>query len=357
MNKNKKQLWFKKYGWDTNPFTLEIKPTLLVGYSKEIQILLNNLDEQQKHILLTGPTGAGKTTLLKWISSKYNTLYLPKPPKKEEDLVLIFNERVLNKTFFERIKNTILKDKTTIYNLAEKTNKKMKGRPFVVLVDEAHETKTEILEWLRSIIDQIEGTSIVFAGLHTIKETHMNKLETLSQRIVADIELTTLSKDETVQLIKKRIESVGGKSIEPFTMDAINEIYKRTGGFPREVLKGCNNLLLKAKEKDAEIIDSTYFDKEPKKETIEDIKINLNVLTEKQRSIMDLIKKHNNLTPAQIVDLIDYKVDYKTKAHALRAINNILRRLETANMVLRERKGRAYTYILTPKIKSIFVEA
>ena len=55
--------------------------------------------------------------------------------------------------------------------------------------------------------------------------------------------------------------------------------------------------------------------------------------------------------------MIDYESDYKTKAHALRAMNNILRRLETANMVLRERRGRSYTYILTPKVKSMLVEA
>jgi len=356
MRESKNEKWIAENNWSSNPFTLEIKPRLLVGYSKQTDVLVSNLREQQKHIVLIGPTGAGKTTILKWISSKYNTIYLPKPPTKEDDIVVVFNDNVLKKTLFSRIISAIMKDSTNIYNLAEKVNKKQKGKQLVVLIDEAHETETHILEWLRTITDQIEGTTIIFAGLPKIRETHLKKLETLTQRIVADIELTTLTKDETVQLIKRRIESVGGRSIEPFTMDAINEIYRRTGGFPREIIKNCNSLVKKAQRKGAEIIDASFFEDEPVQDTITDIETSINFMTEKQKVIIDLLKSKGSLTPTQVVSAIDIK-EYQSKAHALRAINNILRRLESTNLVVRERRGRTYTYVLSPKVKSILVKA
>ncbi len=349
--------WLEKHGWAHNPFTLEIRPTLLVGYKNQIDTLTANLDEKQKHILLVGSTGAGKTTLLKWITDKYNTLYLPKPPTKEEDIVVVFKDNLLNKSLLSRIFLILRKDNTNIYNLAEKIKQKQKGKQLVILVDEAHETDTHVLEWLRTITDQVEGATIVFAGLPKIRENQLKSLETLSQRIVSDIELTTLTKDEVVQLIKRRIEAVGGKSIEPFTMDAVGEIYKRTGGFPREVLKLCNSLFKKAQEQDAEIIDSSYFDEQPVQNTINEVTTNLKILTEKQKTIIEFLEKRGALTPKEVVDLLDYKKDYKSKAHALRAINNILRRLEAINLVVRERQGRSYAYVLAPKVKSLLVTA
>ena len=67
--------------------------------------------------------------------------------------------------------------------------------------------------------------------------------ETLDQRITTRITLNSLTESETSDLIRKRIESVGGPGIKPFTEAAVSKIYQKTGGFPRSILKECDRLV------------------------------------------------------------------------------------------------------------------
>jgi len=353
-NQTSMQKWYEHVGWTTNPFTLEIKPKLFVGYKDKMDKLLRAIEDGEKFILITGPTGAGKTTLLKWLSTNYLSIYLPKPPSSKEELAEIFYSGLLKPGLMERIFRR--NSDRSIFNLPEKFNKKYNGRRFVLLVDEAHESSVDVLEWIRSTADQIMGCVTIFAALPKFKENHLRSLETLNQRITLDIELDALSKDETIELIRKRIEDVGGRGIEPFTYQSVETIYQISGGFPREVLKLCNELIHAAIERNVYLIDVSLI-KEPHKE---DKKINVKEefesLTEKQREIVLLLSKTDGLTPAQIVKKIDHS-DYKTEIHALRAVNNILRRLERDGFVSRSKRGRSYIYKVSPKIKSILVES
>jgi len=226
----------------------------------------------------------------------------------------------------------------------------------VVLVDEAHETKIEILEWLRTISDQVENLTLVLAGLPIIRETHLSKLETFSQRITVDIHLSSLNREETLELIRKRIMHVGGRNLDPFTMDVLNEIYKSSGGVPREILKMCNNLIQKAIDRNSSIIDISYFEETTEGTKVFDANELIEKLTEKQRIIINLLIENKSLTPTQITSKIECS-DYKSDIHALRSINNILRRLEAMHLVVRERRGKTYKYFISPKMKNILVEA
>ncbi|MFH1432997.1 MAG: AAA family ATPase [archaeon] len=353
MNSHELNVWYTKIGWTKNPFILDIQPSLMVGHKNEIDRLLKNIKESQKYILILGPTGAGKTTLLKHISEKYSPVYLPKPPKHHDELVSIFKTTILKPTILEKI---LKNENITIYNLAEKTNRKHKGKSILFLVDEAHETDIGVLEWLRTITDQIDGATLILAGLPVFKETHLAKLETLKQRITLEIELRTLNKDETIELIRKRIESAGGHNLDPFTYDTINEIYKKTGGFPREVIKQCNHLIHQAIERNSQIVDSTYFKDKNEIDTIIDVKETLSTLTEKQAEIVEILSKTDGITPTELLGRLNIS-EYKSKMHALRAVNNILRRLETSNMVIREKRGRAYKYMVSAKLKNVLINA
>ena len=339
-------------GWSTNPFTLEIKPRLFVGHNNKMERLLQAIESGEKFMLVLGPTGAGKTTLLRWLSEKHDALYLPKPPSTKEELAAIFYSTVLKPNFLEKLFGHSM----SIFEIPERFNRRYKGKRFVLLVDEAHETSIDVLEWIRSTVDQILGCVVVFAALPKFKENHLRSLETLNQRITLEIELDSLSKEETLELIRKRIEDVGGKGIEPFTYQTVEAIYRLSGGFPREVLKLCNDLVRAAIEKNVYTVDISLLKLPQESNQKVDVKEEFESLTDKQKEIVLSLSKSDGLTPAQVVKRIDIS-DYKSEIHALRAVNNILRRLERDGYVSRSKRGRSYIYKVSPKIKNFLVES
>jgi type II secretory pathway predicted ATPase ExeA len=358
---------FSKWGWSENPFVLKIDPKLFVGYKNQIEAVQGHIRNKHKVALITGKTGAGKSTFLKWLDSNYDSskLYVSKPPEKAEDFVGIFTD-IFGISFFDRL----MKKTPTLYTLPSYINKKLKDEHLVFLVDESHETNKEVLEWLRVLTDQIDNVSLVMAGMPVLEEKIKSELETLDQRITTRINLTSLSKDEVRELIRKRVESAGGEGIKPFTEVALDKIYDRTGGFPREVLKFCDRLVKSALEKNIDVIDEklieehreielpkvrldepsvTFMPKPPSDEQIRN-------LPNKQRIILELLYRKDWLTPTAIVEELDPK-SYKSKGHAIRSTNNILKRLMLEGYVQREERGKAFMYALTPKVRTTLVQS
>jgi len=358
---------FTKWGWKENPFVLKIDPKLFVGYNEQVDAVLDHIKNKHRIALITGRTGAGKSTFLKWLETNYDTskLYVSKPPEKPEDFVRLFTD-IFGFSIWERL----LRKKPSLYTLPNYINKKIKGEHLVFLVDEAHETNKEILEWLRVLTDQIDNVSLIMAGMPVLEENIKRNLETLDQRITTRISLISLDKDEVKELIKKRIEDVGGEGIKPFTESAIEKIYGRTGGFPREVLKFCDRLINSALEKNLNIIDGKLIEEhkeiELPKVRLEEPKVTFTPkppteeqfrnLPYKQRMILELLSKKDWLTPRAIVEELELKT-YKSKGHAIRSVNNILTRLMREGYVIRESRGKAFMYALTPKIKTLFIES
>ena len=358
---------FTKWGWKENPFVLRIDPRLFVGYNEQVNAVLNHIKNKHKIALVTGKTGAGKSTFLKWLETNYDTskLYVSKPPENAEDFVSLFTD-IFGFSIFERL----LGKKPSLYTLPNYVNKKLKDEHLVFLVDEAHETNKEVLEWLRVLTDQIDNVSLIMAGMPVLEDKIKTDLETLDQRITTRINLNSLDKSEMRELIEKRIEDVGGQGIKPFTDGVLGKIYERTGGFPREVLKFCDRLVNSALEKNLDVIDEkhveehkeielpkvrleepvvTFMPKPPSEEKIRN-------LPYKQKIILELLYKKDWLTPTTIVEDLELK-SYKSKGHAIRSVNNILKRLMLDGYVQRESRGKAFMYALTPKVKTMFVKS
>ncbi len=197
---------------------------------------------------------------------------------------------------------------------------------------------------------------LIFAGLSTLEGILDSKLPTLSMRVTTKVYLKSLNETETESLIKKRIEKAGGKGIDPFTSDSIREIYKITGGFPREIIKNCDILIKQASKINISVINRAFVEKELKRvETIEPSEIKL-TLTKKQKEILSLLNENKRLSPSDIVQHIGTE-DYKTKSHAIRSVNNILRRLMSTELLKREKIGNTYLYSLSGKAKTIFTDA
>jgi hypothetical protein len=92
----------------------------------------------------------------------------------------------------------------------------------------------------------------------------------------------------------------------------------------------------------------TFIPKPPSDEQIRNLPF-------KQRKILELLAKRDWLTPTTIVEELEMK-SYKSKGHAIRSVNNILRRLMLDGYVQREGRGKAFMYALTPKVKTMFVQ-
>ena len=336
--------WFKVMNWSENPFVLNIIPELFVGYKTQAEELARLVKEKHKVIMIIGPTGSGKTTLMEWLSNnlddRFDFLFVGKPPQKPEEFVDIFNEKYPR--FLRKLKN--------IYQIPNFLNKKLRSKHLIVLYDEAHESKMDVLEWLRVLSDQVDNMSIILAGLPVFEE-HLAKLETLRKRIMGKIELVSLTKEETQEMIRKRIRSAGGSG-EEFN-ELIDAIYSMSGGFPREIIKVCNDVVNESM-KSGKPLTKELIAREP---AAEELKVSLRFLEElspMQREIVEMLA--NPMTPGQIANNLDL-TKYKSRQHAVRSMNNILKRLMDDGLVERSKEDRAYLYQLSPSIRSIVVRA
>jgi len=347
---------FESFGWGGNPFTFNIMPELFVGYNKEVDSILHSVNMGNKFSLLLGPTGSGKTTMLMMLMTKFqnyeHVVYIPKPPKDPTEWVTVFGKFTrpgFPKSIFSKSNGV------TLYNLSETLNKKLDGSKCVLFVDEAHEASTESLEWLRTITDQTTGLSIVLAGLPVFEGTLKDSLETFLKRMNARVELSTLTKSETRELIKKRIESRGGDDIKPFTPDSVGYIYERTGGFPREVIRLCNETAQDAAKRNITTVDMDFL----KETEIPESRMSLEAISElpeRQRVVLEALAEKGDLTPSEILKSVEID-GYKDNDNAIRSVNNLLRRLMKEKLVERTKRGKTYRYRVSGKYQSLTVKA
>ncbi|MFP4116115.1 MAG: AAA family ATPase [Candidatus Aenigmatarchaeota archaeon] len=346
--------WFEEADLEGNPFTLNIDPSLFVGYEEALKKLSLHIQEGRKFALVSGATGSGKTTLLKLLekefSGSHEILYLSKPPEYDE-MVDVFTEKV-RPSFFQRLFGF----NVSVHELSGYLNEKLK-ETLLLLVDEVHEADVKVLQWLRTITDQVDEIQLILAGLPSIEDKLKGNVETLQSRITTKVELTTLTEEETRDLIERRIERWGGEDLGPFTEGCVKQIYDRTGGFPREVLKVCDKLINRAIEKDEKKIDEVGgLEGEDKGER--DKRRGKDLLKElpyKQREIVKILSEEDELFPSEIAEKLGTD-SYKTKQHAVRSVNNILRRLLKEDILKREKKGKGYIYSLDIKTKNLLVD-
>lgn len=349
--------YYSDFGWSSNPFTLTISPSLMVGYSEQCDSLLSHVINLNKFAWVIGPTGAGKTTMLLWLRSqlmaykKFLPYYVSKPPKSSKNLINIFKS-ILGYNFLDKVRSRDL----SLFNLSMFLNRKLKKKHLVLLVDEAHEASTTNLEWVRTLADSVPNMTIILAALPVFEKKLETRLPTLFMRMTTKTYLNNLSKPEVESLIFRRIENVNGDTLKPFSAGSVDRIYEITGGFPREIIKICDKLIKEAASKNITTISTNFIDQvvQPASDS-RPVELQA-TLSKKQKQILKLLNENPNLTPSSIVGHLDAS-SYKNKDNAIRSVNNILKRLLRDELIQRKRLGNAYVYNLSLKSKTIFTEA
>jgi len=348
--------YYSKFEWSSNPFTLNISPALMVGYSEQCNSLLSHVCNLHKFASIIGPTGSGKTTMLLWLRSqlmaykKFLPYYIPKPPRSSKNLINIF-KTIVGFNFLDKVRFKNL----SLFNLSEFISRKIKEKQLILLIDEAHEASFTNLEWVRTLSDSIPNMTVILAALPIFEKKIEVELPTLFMRITTKTYLNNLSKPELESLILKRIENVDGDGLKPFSSNSIDRIYEITGGFPREVIKMCDKLIKEAALKNIITINASFVDQIIHPLPSQHIELKT-ILSKKQNQILKILNEEPNLTPSSIIDHLDIST-YKSKNNAIRSINNILKRLLRDDLIQRKKLGNTYVYYLSPKSKTLFVEA
>jgi type II secretory pathway predicted ATPase ExeA len=135
----------------------------------------------------------------------------------------------------------------------------LRGRRFVLIVDEAQNLEEPVLETIRLLSD-FETThskliQIVLAGQPQLAETLMKPgLVQLRQRISVLASLKALSAAETAEYVEYRLRASGWTGETLFTSDALAQIAELSGGVPRSINNLCFNSLLAAFHRGQETI-------------------------------------------------------------------------------------------------------
>lgn len=234
------------FGFTERPFSLLPDPDFVYwsrGHRAAYTILEYGIVMRAPITVLTGEVGAGKTTLLQ---------HLLQSIEEDTTIGLISNAQggrgdllrwVLNSfgmqlptdldyvALFQHLQDFLLKEYS-------------EGRRVIIIIDEAQNLSSEALEELRMLTNinsnKDDLLQLVLVGQPELRSMIVRpELSQFAQRVVASYHLSPMAEDTVAEYIQHRLKHVGGTGDE-FTSQAIELVYRHTGGVPRLVNKLCD---------------------------------------------------------------------------------------------------------------------
>jgi len=227
-------------------------------HTEALAHLIYGITEAGGFVQLTGEVGTGKTTLVRGLLEQ-----LP----ENAVLALVLNPQLSRVEFLAAICEELgiddVDDPTSIKSLNTALNKYLlanysEGRRTVLLVDEAQNLATDVLEQVRLLTNletsQQKLLQITLVGQPELRELlARNDLRQLAQRITGRYHLEPLSRDETSEYIRHRL-SVAGGSGAIFSDGACREVFRLSQGVPRIINVICDRALLGGFTEETQVI-------------------------------------------------------------------------------------------------------
>jgi general secretion pathway protein A len=251
------------FGLSEAPFSITPDPRYLYmseRHREALAHLLYGIGEGGGFVQLTGEIGTGKTTLCRCLLEQL-------PP--EVDVALILNPKL---TALELL--ATICDELGISYPAGATSPKVlvdalyrylleahgRGRRTVLIIDEAQNLASEVLEQVR-LLTNLETArrkllQIILIGQpELILLLERPELRQLAQRVTARYHLLPFSEEDTRACIHYRM-TVAGQSESIFSVTAMREVHRLSGGVPRLVNIICDRALLGAYAQDRSGVDA-----------------------------------------------------------------------------------------------------
>jgi general secretion pathway protein A len=250
------------YGLQQQPFDVTPDPAYLYSsptHRDALNSLKQGIDNFRGFMLLVAEPGMGKTTvlhkLMEELTDSARVVFLFQTQCSSRELLcFILNELEVDHTGMD----VVAMHRALNQALLEEM---LRGRRFVLIVDEAQNLQEPVLETIRLLSD-FETThskliQIVLAGQPQIAETLMRpSLVQLRQRISVLASLKSLTPDETAAYIEHRLRAAGWSDKLLFSSDALDQIAESSGGVPRSINNLCFNALLEGFQRGLEFIDA-----------------------------------------------------------------------------------------------------
>ena len=258
------------FGLKEKPFNVTSDPNFLFFsrvHKEAFSHILYGIKERKGFLEITGEVGAGKTTLCRAILNQFDNntksafIFNSNLPDLQllqcilEDFGIVVAQK--NKASMLRQLNNFLLEELT------------KGNNVILVIDEAQNLKPSTLEEIRMLSNLETDTEklfqIILVGQPELKEKiNSPRLKQLKQRIAIRFHISALQKDEVEKYIYHRLTVAGSDGGILFTGDAMELIFKFSGGIPRTINMLCDKSLLAAYVQGVKIISSTIVEKSAK---------------------------------------------------------------------------------------------
>ncbi|MEW6441104.1 MAG: AAA family ATPase [bacterium] len=238
------------YGIQEKPFSITPDPKFLylgATHKEAFAHLVYGIRERGGFIAITGEIGTGKTTLCRALLAHLDPDTL---------VAFIFNPTLLAIELLKSINEDfgISSQGGTRKDLIDELNrfllqKRQEGKNTVLIIDECQNLDLEVLEHIRLLSNLETDTEkllqIILIGQPEFRTILAQpRLHQLNQRVTVRYHLQPLSREETSAYVRHRLSVVGAEDKIAFTPQALNKIYRYTGGIPRLINVLCDRCLL-----------------------------------------------------------------------------------------------------------------
>ncbi len=237
------------YKFNTKPFQISSDPKFLwLGekHKEALATLKYGILDNKGFLLLTGDVGTGKTTLIHSLIESLgdDIIYasVPDPSLSKLDFLnYIAYEFGMEQEFSSKGKFLTQFRKFLVEAYEDK-------KKVLLIIDEAQLLTQELLEEIR-LLSNIEKShtkliNIFFVGQNEFNEI-LNKVQNraVRQRLTLNYNIDPLTPRETTDYIKFRLK-IAGVEKDIFELEALQQIFIYSGGFPRRINIICDHALL-----------------------------------------------------------------------------------------------------------------
>ena len=244
--------YLKHFSLTEQPFGLTPDPDFLywsMQHARAKAYMESTIWLADGFVVITGEIGSGKTTLLQSFLAELDDDVVYAVISQTQLSATQFLQAILTEFGFKPFdkRKVELLDILNSFLLEQYSN----GKKVVLIVDEAQNLSTKVLEEIR-LLSGIETHKekvlrIILAGQPELKETlDSPSLKQLLQRVRLRFHVGPLSEDDISEYIGHRMAVAGRADNDIFGEDCFDVIYTYTGGIPRLVNTLCDTALLAA---------------------------------------------------------------------------------------------------------------